>query len=96
MASKKNIDVNEMVFQSIVTIVDKQPNVSSWTGSMTNLMSALNRVLNKQQRSLLPGSPSALRLVVNRVTNRLRNRGIGVRFGRTTDHGRTRFVKFTQ
>jgi hypothetical protein len=88
-------DVSEIVFRGIVSIVRKQSS-SGWTGTMTSLTSALNRVLSKSQRTQLPGSPSALRLVINRVANRLRSRGIGVRFGRTTDHGRTRFVKFTQ
>jgi hypothetical protein len=86
-------DVNEIVFRGIVSVVKQSS--SNWTGTMTSLSSALNRVLSKSQRTQLPGSPSALRLVINRVANRLRNRGIGVRFGRTTDHGRTRFVRFT-
>ena len=86
-------DVNEMIFTKINTIVSNQSG-SNWTGTMTNLMTALNKVSSKRQRALLPGSPGALRVVINKVANRLRNRGIGVRFGRTTDHARTRFVKF--
>ena len=96
--SKKSVwseptDVNEIVFARINTVVSSQSG-SNWTGTMTNLMTALNRVSSKRQRTLLPGSPGALRVVINRVVNRLRNRGIGVRFGRTTDHARTRYVKF--
>jgi hypothetical protein len=100
--SKRNIeaalpetnDVNEIVFRGVVSIMKVQSG-SRWNGTMTNLTTALNRVLSRRQRTLLPGSPSALRVVVNKVTNRLRNRGIGVRFGRTTDHTRTRYVRFT-
>ena len=87
-------NVDELVFRGIMSVTESQ-STSSWTGTMTRLTSSLNRVLSKRQRTFLPGSPSALRLVINRVANRLRNRGIGVRFGRTTDHGRTRFVRFT-
>lgn len=88
-------NVNDIVFRSISSVIDK--NIDSiWTGTMTELMSSLNRVLSKKQRTILPGSPSALRIVINRIVNRLRNRGIGVKFVRTTDHNRTRLVKFTR
>jgi hypothetical protein len=87
-------DINEIVFRGIISTVEGQSG-SKWTGTMTNLTTALNRVLSRRQRTLLPGSPGALRVVINRVVNRLRNRGIGVRFGRTTDHARTRYVRFT-
>jgi|HubBroStandDraft_5_1064220.scaffolds.fasta_scaffold11923_3 hypothetical protein len=88
-------DINEIIFRGVTSIVEGQSG-SVWTGTMTNLTTALNRVLSRKQRTLLPGSPGALRVVINRVVNRLRNRGIGVRFGRTTDHARTRYVKFTR
>lgn len=98
--SKRNIQrnntvesANSIVFSGIASVM-KSKNV--WFGTMTQLTSTLNRVLSKKQRSLLPKSPSALRLVVNKVVNRLRNQGIGVKFGRTTDHVRTRFVRFAR
>ena len=86
-------NTEEIVLRGIVSVMERQTE-TVWTGTMTSLMTALNRVLSKHQRTVLPNSPSALRLVINRVVNRLRNRGIGVRFGRTTDHTRTRFVRF--
>lgn len=85
--------VNDMVVRGINTIVERNGN---WIGTMTDLTTALNRVLSQRQRTLLPGSPGALRTVLNEVANRLRSRGIGVRFGRTTDHSRTRYVRFAQ
>lgn len=88
-------NVQDVIFRGISSIVERH-NVSIWTGTMTELTTALNRVLSKKQRTLLPGSPGALRVVINRVVNRLRNRGIGVRFGRTSDHTRTRFVRFAR
>jgi hypothetical protein len=87
-------DTSEITFRGVISIVEGQSG-SVWTGTMTNLTTALNRVLSRKQRTLLPGSPGALRVVINKVVNRLRNRGIGVRFGRTTDHARTRYVRFT-
>lgn len=90
-----NNEVNEVIFRGITSVMEAQSG-SKWTGTMTNLTTALNRVLSKRQRTLLPGSPGALRVVINRVVNRLRNRGIGVKFARTTDHARTRYVRFTR
>lgn len=84
--------VDDIVFRSVSSVVERE---SMWIGTMTELSTAINRVASKRQRTMLPGSPSALRTVINRVVNRLRNRGIGVRFIRTTDHGRTRLVRFT-
>jgi hypothetical protein len=91
----EDVDVNELVFTKMITIVSDQSG-GKWSGTMTNLMTALNKVSSKRQREILPGSPSALRVVLNRVANRLRSRGIGVKFNRTTDHTRTRYVRFTQ
>lgn len=90
-----NIDVNELTFTKIITVIE---NLSgrTWTGTMTNLTTALNKISSRNQRNLLPRSPGALRVVINRIANRLRNRGIGVKFARTTDHTRTRTVRFTR
>ena len=96
--TSKNTDrnnVEEIVLRGITTITGRQ-DASLWTGTMTSLTRALNRVLSKHQRTLLPSNPAILRRVVNRVVNRIRNRGIGVRFGRATNHNRTRFVRFVR
>lgn len=86
-------ETNEVIFRGVTSVIEQSGGI--WKGTMTNLTTALNRVLSQRQRTLLPGSPGALRVVINRIANRLRNRGIGVRFGRTTDHARTRYVRFT-
>lgn len=86
--------INDTVLNSILTVVDSK-NARVWVGTMTELKSALGRVLGRR-RSVLPGSPGALRVVINRVVNRLRNRGVSVRFLRTTDHARTRLVRFAR
>jgi len=93
-------NVDDIVFRGVSSILEKQSK-GMWIGTMTELTKALNSLLRKRQRTMkqrtiLPGSPSALRVVLNRVVNRLRNSGIGVRFVRTTDRVRTRLVRFTQ
>lgn len=89
------LNVNDIVLNGIIQLLDRNPAVV-WQNTMTNLNSNLAKVLGKKQATSLPKSPSALRMVVNRVVNRLRSRGVGVRFGRTPDHTRTRFVRFTR
>lgn len=86
-------NINDVVLRGISSIMGRQ-SVRTWIGTMTELTTALNKVLSRRQRTLLPGSPSALRMIIDRVANRLRNKGVGVRFGRTSDHTRTRFVRF--
>lgn len=96
MATNNRVSiVDDVIFRGINSIVERQAE-GTWIGTMSELNTALNRVLSKKQRTLLPGSPGALRVVINRLANRIRNRGIGVRFGRTTDHSRTRYVRFAQ
>lgn len=87
--------VNDAVLTGVLTVLDRS-NVRSWSGTMTELQIALVKVLGKKRSTVLPGSPGALRTVVNRVVNRLRTRGISVRFTRTPDHARTRFVRFSR
>jgi len=92
MQSKTN-NVNEIVFRGVLSALERQ-NAEQWIGTMTDLGSEIRRTLTRKERQMLPGSPSALRVVMNRVVNRIRNRGVSVRFGRATNRMRTRFVKF--
>lgn len=97
--SKTNVQVNSVesvVFNGVMSVVSGVRKGRSWTGTMTDLQSALVSQLSRKESSVLPGSPSALRVVLNRVVNRLRNRSVSVKFGRTTDHTRTRYVKFAR
>lgn len=87
------INVDDVVFGSIKTLVGRQ---RVFVGTMTDLSSALTKILGRKRSEVLPGSPGALRVVVNRVVNRLRNRSISVKFTRTTDHSRTRLVRFAR
>jgi hypothetical protein len=90
-----NINVDDVVLNGILEVL-KKSNVKVWSGTMTELNSALVRVLGRKRSEILPGSPGALRTVTNRVVNRLRNRKVSVKFVRTTDHTRTRLVRFTR
>lgn len=83
---------DDVVLQGVLNVLNRN-NDSVWTGTMTDLSLALHRIVSKKSKNMLPGSSSALRVVMNRVVNRLRSRGVSVRFNRTTDHMRTRFVK---
>ena len=85
---------DDVVLGGILAVLSRS-NVGSWSGTMTQLQTALVRVLGKKN-STLPGSPGALRVVINRVVNRLRSRSVSVRFFRTPDHARTRLVRFSR
>lgn len=66
---------------------------SSWTGSMTELETSLRKVVRRQNVSW-PSNPRAMRATVDRLLPNLRKAGVKVRFGRTNDHNRKRFVEF--
>lgn len=84
--------VDDIVLRGIMSVVESLS--MAWRGTMTELFTDVNRMLSKKQRLQSPGSPSALRVVLNRIVNRLRSRGISVKFGRASDG--TRFVRLAQ
>ena len=90
--SKTNQDVNNVLFTSVKRIVSRR--TTPWIGTMTDLNSAVARVARIESSGIV-GSPSALRVQLNKVVNRLRNAGLSVRFLRSTDKARTRLVKFS-
>lgn len=81
--NSKTNTVDNDVLNSVLDLVSK---VHLWRGTMSDLGSSL-------KTKNLPKSPSALRTVINRIVNRLRTRGVSVKFGRTNDRMRTRFVR---
>lgn len=94
MSDTNNVDV--VVLNGVSSLVKGVKKGSSWTGTMTDLNRALVSVVGRKSARVLPGSPSALRVVLNRVVSRVRKTGVSVKFGRTTDHSRTRFVRFSR
>lgn len=95
--SRKNtttVSVDDVVLNGVLAVLDRKQN--KWVGTMTEVGNAITDVVGKSVRKNLPGSPGALRVVLNRIVQRLRSRGVSVKFGRTTDHTRTRFVRFAR
>ena len=87
----QNANIDDLVLNGIVSLLEKD---HYWKGTMTLLSKHLVKSINKKYVNVLPGSPSALRIVLNRVVNRLRHRKIRVKFSRTNDRMRTRIVEF--
>lgn len=85
------VNVDDVVVQGIASF--KENGTEVWTGTMTALQKALSKSLGKRQAQFLPGSPSALRVVIDRSVRRLRARGVSVKFDRANDRIRTRIVQ---
>lgn len=88
--------VETVVLSGVTQVLRNVRRGGDWTGTMTELNRALVSALGRRASASLPGSPSALRVVLNRVVRKLRSNGVSVRFGRTTDHARTRYVSFSR
>ena len=94
-SNSKKENVHDVVLNGVLQVVNSHSK-DTWMGTMTDLNSALGRILGRKRATVLPGSPGALRVVLNKVINRLRNRKLSVKFLRSTDHTRTRLVKFAR
>jgi hypothetical protein len=81
--------VDNVVVETVAAFVQAN---GDWVGTMTQLSKKIARVAGRTNRSYLPGSPSALRKVIDRNIRRIRSRGISARFNRTSDRARTRIV----
>ena len=94
MSNNTNVTtVDNVVVETVAAFVQAN---GEWTGTMTQLSKKIARVAGRNNRSYLPGSPSALRRVIDRNSRRIRSRGISARFNRTPDKMRTRIVVLTQ
>jgi len=82
-------DIDDSILNGILSFLNKK---RIWKGTMTSLNSKLIRTLGNNV--ILPGSPSALRVALNRIVNRLRCRGVSVKFNRANNRIRTRYVRF--
>jgi hypothetical protein len=83
-------ELSEAIQTRIITLLDRKN--GSWNGTMTDLNAAITSGLRKTAPSFWPGSPSALRRVMNVVAPRLRRAGVRVQFTRDSSHFRTRIV----
>ena len=88
-----NIDntMTETVRTRIMDLLDREE--GSWTGTITQLRNAIG--FSRSKRTVTT-NPSIFRRVVNTVAYSLRKEGVSVKFGRGTDHNRTRFVSLIQ
>jgi len=92
--TNKTVDVHDVVLNGVLSVINSGTD-HQWRGTMTDLNRAIVKTLGKKISPTLPRSPSSLRVTLNRVVNRLRVRGVKVRFGRTPGYMRTRFVEFS-
>lgn len=90
VVANKSINTDEIIINGVMQMAQRG---GTWSGTMTSLQRELSREVGANRKSL-PGSPSALRVALNRVVNRLRNRRVSVKFIRANDRARTRTVKF--
>ena len=86
--------INKVVVSGVVTLLNRTRS-GEWFGTMTDLGTRLSSLVGKQAREELPGSPSALRVAMNKALRSIRAHGVSVEFGRTTDHSRTRYVRLS-
>lgn len=88
--NKKMVDnVEDLVVEGVMDILKKN---NEFVGTMTQLNSKLAKVVGKSNSEMLPGSPSALRIVIDRVSNRLRARAISVSFSMANNKARSRQI----
>lgn len=95
MISNSKTNMEQIVLNGVLSVVNSQHENSIWTGTMTDLQNQISKNLSRSERKNLPGSPAALRIVLNRIVNRIRNKRVGVKFYRTPGFARTRLVKFS-
>lgn len=88
MKNKVN-NVSDAIFSGVKTMMNRRS--TPWVGTVSELGETLQ---NRMTFSAWPGSPSAFRVQLNKVVNRLRNAGIRVVFSRANDRKRTRLVEF--
>ncbi len=93
--NSKTSPVDSAVFDGVIGFVNNTQS-GIWSGTMTELSSNIKKVLGKKRSVDMPGSPSALRVVLNRLVNKIRKQKISVRFVRGSDRNRTRYVIFTR
>jgi hypothetical protein len=91
--NRESNQISDSILAGILTLLNRRAS-GEWVGTMSELDNSLTRVLGKKVPDNWPASPSALRVALNKAVNRLRVRKVAVKFGRSSDHMRTRYVKF--
>jgi hypothetical protein len=83
-----NKAVDDMVLNAVVSYLS---NVSEVKNTITNITKAMISNMPNKERKMFPTHPATVRVILNRITNRLRSRGITIQFSRGSDSMRTRF-----
>lgn len=93
MTSNKNNEkmISDAIFHGVKMIMKRRS--TPLTTTMTQLDRTLKSKINVP--SNWPGSPSALRVALNKALNRIRNSGVRVSFSREPGYMRTRLVRFS-
>lgn len=92
--SKANASISNGLISGVKRIVSRRK--TPWVGTMSDLYATLEMNVANEVYEEFPGSPSALRLSINKIIRRLnRNEGIRISFTRTTDSSRTRLVEIS-
>ena len=89
--SKINSEISNVLFNGVRSLVRRR--ATPWVGTMTDLENQLSNHLMNTKAGIpaeWPRSPSAMRIALNVVVNRLRNDGISIRFSRSYE----RLVEF--
>lgn len=90
--NSKNID--NIVLNAVVSFVEsKKTKTSEMTYTMTQLNNAIIKTIGKKTVEQWPGSPAALRVVLNRLVNKLRARKVSLSFSKTAGSNSKRVVK---
>jgi hypothetical protein len=95
MVSNERVNsVEDVVLEGVLAVVDSHDE-SVWEGSMSDLRESLVSSLPRNLASEVPQSPNGLRVQLNKVVNRLRARGVGVKFSGDFPRTHRRLVTFT-
>jgi hypothetical protein len=87
-----NKTTRENVILNAVIDLVRDSDDEVWFGTMTQLRTSILKTVSKDDIVNIPGSASALRVVLNSVVNRLRVRKISVKFGRNHFDKYVRFM----
>lgn len=92
-----NRDLINTVRNRIVSLLSsKGGDTQTWTGSASELSTALRAIDRSTTPDNWPGSPSVMRQIINNSVYTLRRSGVRVNFSRTSDSARKRIIELVQ
>ena len=79
---QKQKTVDNIILNAVQNVVSKRGD-KGIDATLTQVQKTIYTNISKEDRKILPKSPSSLRIVLNRIINRLKVRGIRLNFTRT-------------